>query len=192
MANAGGSIYFLWTGKQVENIFLNNVFFIRNLCVSYGLDISGIDGNIAANVQKMNAANILNCRSLSKYNNIKKFDVSTQNKSNLLPDYFSSPIYVAQLSTEDFYIANKPYCGSQKVRCITLTYAFTVLNPSADYIINMENGFYYESPVSIPANQNFTIIGNSIKYTLVSIYNPQNGFFLFFFLFLFLFFFFWI
>jgi hypothetical protein len=189
--SAGGGIYLQWTGTQVESIFLKNVFFIRCYSRSYGLDIGGMGNSTAAAYNKMNDSSIIKCRSLSKYSNIKKFDVGGQNKSNLLPDYLSSPIYVAQLSTKDFYIANKQYCGSEEVRCITLTYALTVLDPSADYILYMENGFYYESPVSIQTNKNFTIIGSSIKYTLVSIYNPQIGFFFFFlFLFLFLFFFF--
>jgi hypothetical protein len=145
------------------------------------LDIAGISSSIAVDAQKINESSVLKSLSQSISSNVNKIDISGQDKSYLLPEYFSSPVFVAQLSSDIFYIADKPYCGSFEVRCITLTYALTVLNPSSDYIINIENGFYYESGVSIPADRNLTIIGDSMKYTLLCIYLPQNGFFFIFF-----------
>jgi hypothetical protein len=100
------------------------------------------------------------------------------NKSYLLSEYHPSPFYVAQLSTSIFQVGNKPYCGTVYVRCLTITYTITLLNPANDnYIICVENGYYFEDSISVSTGQNVTIIGSSLKYTLLSPNFPTNSFF---------------
>jgi hypothetical protein len=158
---------------------MNHTFFIGSASYQFGVDISGLSGNDPDYAMKVNDSGVVNSLSRSESTGRTKLDLGGQDKSYLLSEYHTSPIYVAQLSTVSFHVANKPYCGTQTVRCITLAYALTVLKPSTDYTIYVENGYYYENPVNIPTGQNVTIIGTSIKYTLMTSNFPLNCFFFF-------------
>jgi hypothetical protein len=175
LQNGIGGIHFEWVEGGPTSFLMTHVFFIRDAGTT--LDIGGLlsDSDSSNMINKDNVIYSLS-RSMG---NISKVDFEGTNKSYLLLEDHPSPFYVAQLSTSEFHTANKPYCGTEYVRCITLSYAIGILNPDIEYSIYVENGNYIEDAITVSVGQSLTIRGKSSKYTLLNPNFPGLSFFFF-------------
>jgi hypothetical protein len=151
---------------------MTDSFFIGGSSFEGGVDISGC-GTFEENSAEINENSVL--RSLSQNGSNRKVNVGGENKSYLLSEYQSSPIYVAQLSTVTFKVGDKPYCGNEKFRCETVKYGIYSVHPNVDYTVYVESGDYYEDMIIISSYWNVTVIGKLTTYTILNLNYTENG-----------------
>jgi hypothetical protein len=74
-------------------------------------------------------------------------------RSYLLTYFRPSPFYVAAMpvknSNGEFSAVNQKYCGTQFVRCRTITYARTLFRPDTDYEVRVYYGWYSEKQIKV-------------------------------------------
>jgi hypothetical protein len=110
-------------------------------------------------------------RSLNINKDITKVTISSNfedeiNLSDLLPQYFQSPSYIAPPDEKNHYkVANRPYCGLEIFRCRTVSYGDTTTNPSESWEIIVANGEYTENSVMTHSRSDRIVRGTSAEET---------------------------
>jgi hypothetical protein len=108
-------------------------------------------------------------------------DPSLYDRSCLLPLFLSSPLYVGAEDVTSpegeggYHTINRPYCGTKTVRCQTITYGDTTINPYKDVEIQVGVGRYEESEVKMYANRKKVIIGTSAENTIITSVYVDGG-----------------
>jgi hypothetical protein len=70
---------------------------------------------------------------------------------------------------------DRPYCGTESVRCKTVTFGDTTVNPQKDSVIYVSDGEYKESKIKSYSNKKKTIIGTSSSQTIITSTHSSIG-----------------
>jgi hypothetical protein len=169
----GGALAFSYNTENVSSfLLLSHLFFNQNFALTMGLDIIFI-GEEDIFSELVSDKHIMFSRSLNTNKNITKVTISSNfedeiNLSDLLPQYFQSPLYIAPPNEEgDYKVANKPYCGLEIFRCRTVSYGDTTTNPSESWEIMVANGEYPEDSVKTHSKSDRIVLGTSVQETRV-------------------------
>jgi hypothetical protein len=120
------------------------------------------------------------CRSQSSSNNKNKLIIgytgvgSGVDKSCLLPRYLQSPSYVSKNDGDGFKVIDREYCGTILVRCKTINYIDNTIDPTHDYIININSGEYEEWKLTSRNSTIRDLRGNSKESTIITIINKDE------------------
>jgi hypothetical protein len=175
---SGGGIMLFWKGVA-EYLLFSHLFFVRGSSWRGPIDITirsadSIDeGYGTAEVFYLS-------RSQSSFVNSNKLiigyegDESGEDKSCLLPPYLPGPSYVASSNGNEFKVVNRQYCGTEEVRCGSISFIDDTLDPTHDYIINVKDGNYEEWKLT---SHNFVIRdirGESTKLSLLKVVSKEE------------------
>jgi hypothetical protein len=173
--NIGGAIWSSGDGQTLTSLKMSHIFFINSVSTTNkGEDISFENSDETTMRHVLTFSNISSCRSQNDENNLlHKLEVVKYNgevlntvldRSCLLPPFLSSALYVgANNITGDggYKCVDRQYCGTESVRCRTITFGDTTTNPLKDTIIYVSEGEYEESEIKSNENIKKTIIGIS-------------------------------
>jgi hypothetical protein len=112
------------------------------------------------------------CRSQSSSDNVDKLILrggdEVDDKSCLLhPFLLSNVLYVGAVSTSGYEVTDRPYCGSESVRCRSVTFGDTTIDPSRDYVIKICEGAYKEWKLTSRSNRRRELKGSSNENTII-------------------------
>jgi hypothetical protein len=175
---SGGGIVLFW--KEVAQVLLfSHLFFVNCNSFRGPIDIT------FRNADSMNwgygtTEVFYLSRSQSSFVNLNKLiigyegDGGGDDKSCLLPPYLRSPVYVASSNGTEFKVVNRQYCGLEEVRCPTISFIDDALDPTHDYVINMEDGNYEEWKLTSHSSVIRDIRGNSMALTIIKVVNKNE------------------
>jgi hypothetical protein len=167
-------------GDGMASLVMSHLFFINsvggknlNTDVAFEFGDGKLDGILTPN-------NISWCRSQNSNSRDKlawvqgNGDVTFTtllDRSCLLPPFLSSPLlYVAASKKEGdggYKSINRPYCGTESVRCETITFGDTTVDPEKDTIIDVADGDYKETEIKMYENRKKSIEGTSSSGTKI-------------------------
>jgi hypothetical protein len=104
-------------------------------------------------------------------------DANQADRSYVLLTFRSVPVYVSAMPYKGFSAANKPYCGTEQVRCQTITYARTQVDDQlSKYEVKVYYGWYEENYIRINDNDNLNLIitGESRDGTCVMVKSHED------------------
>jgi hypothetical protein len=183
-ARYGGGFVFYGDGSSLTFFFLSHLFFINSNGID-GKDISFPNADFDKMDNLITFNNISLCRSQnSEDSKTKKLILGisssiSYDRSCLLPSFLSSALYVSSdnVTWEGGYKSiDRQYCGSSSVRCRTITFGDTTVDPTKDTIIYVSDGYYEEKKIISRTNKKKVIIGTSATQTIIkSIYTSEDS-----------------
>jgi hypothetical protein len=172
----GGGLFFIINDVSSTYLLLSHIFFkdCKSSIDSLDVYVEGSDLSIISTYGTDDVFDL--SRSQSSFDNINKLIIKESNSNEnlkdmscLLPPYLSSIIYIGYLSTEAYKVINKHYCGTEYIRCRSISYGDDTLNPSEDYIINISSGEYEEWKLTSRTGKRRELKGESRDKTIITV-----------------------
>jgi hypothetical protein len=176
----GGGICLFGYDMSTQNLLLSHLFFIRCSTSKLALDVV-FKGEQTKN-DGYDKSNIIHCRSQSTSTNVNKLIIGANNevgidKSCFLPPYLSSPIYISSRNSTNYKVIDRPYCGTEYIRCRSITYGDTTIDNGQDYVIEISDGEYSEWSVRSHAEKSRNLKGTSTTGTRITVIDHSYSMF---------------